>query len=365
MKKNTTLSLLIGVMISAAALYLAFRNVPFDDLMAYLAAVDPFWALASVALVLISFILRAYRWQIILGSSHRISFPNAYHPLMIGFMLNGILPGRVGELARPAVLRKQEGVAYTTGLATVAAERTFDVILLLLMLVAVLATVEIDPDIDLAFGSYHLNRETLMAIGAGMARIGLVLVAGIVLVSLEKTRQMIIAIVWFLPNLLFFGGPNAKETVRRRFCTPMVGIVDNIATGFEMVKQPGRLSLCLALSALIWGLAAVSYYTVALAVPGLSLSFGEISAVMIIICFFIALPSVPGFWGIWEAGGVFALTLFGVSSGEAAGYALTSHVIQMFPIILAGLVSALITGVNLRQVAGGVPGARDSRVDSR
>ena len=28
---------------------------------------------------------------------------------------------------------------------------------------------------------------------------------------------------------------------------------------------------------------------------------------MIIICFFIALPSVPGYWGIWEAGGVFAL----------------------------------------------------------
>ncbi|MBI9084474.1 MAG: flippase-like domain-containing protein [Desulfobacterales bacterium] len=365
MKKNTSLSLLIGALISAVALYLAFRNVPFGDLVAYLAAIDPFWALSSVAVVMVSFTLRAYRWQVILGSSHRIGFKNAYHPLMIGFMLNCILPGRVGELARPAVLKKQEGVAYTTGLATVAVERTFDVILLLLMLVVVLATVEIDPSIDLTFGSYHLNRETLMAIGSGMTRIGIVLIAGIVLVSLEKTRQMIVTAVWFLPNLLVFAGMGAKERIHRRLCAPLVGIIDNIATGFEMVKQPGRLSLCMVLSALIWGLGAVSYYMVALAVPGLSLSFGEISTVMIIICFFIALPSVPGFWGIWEAGGVFALTLFGVSSGEAAGYALASHVIQMFPVILAGLVSALITGINLRQVAGGAPGNKNPPVDGK
>lgn len=365
MKKNTTLSLLIGALISAVALYLAFRNVPFDDLVAYLAAIDPFWALSAVAVVMISFTLRAFRWQIILGSSHRIGFINAYHPLMIGFMLNCILPGRVGELARPAVLKKQEGVAYTTGLATVAVERTFDVILLLLMLVTVLATVEIDPDISLTFGSYHLNRETLTAIGSGMTRIGIVLIAGIVLVSLKKTRQMIISVVWVLPSLLVFAGTESKERLRRWFCAPVAGMIDNIATGFEMVKQPGRLSLCMGLSALIWGLGAVSYYMVALAVPGLSLSFGEISTAMIIICFFIALPSVPGFWGIWEAGGVFALTLFGVSSGDAAGFALASHGIQMFPVILAGLVSALITGINLRQVAHGVPKNTPSPVDGK
>jgi uncharacterized membrane protein YbhN (UPF0104 family) len=72
---------------------------------------------------------------------------------------------------------------------------------------------------------------------------------------------------------------------------------------------------------------------------------------MIIICFFIALPSVPGFWGIWEAGGVFALVLFGVSSKDAAGYTLVNHAIQMFPVIIVGLVSAMVTSINILQVS--------------
>jgi uncharacterized membrane protein YbhN (UPF0104 family) len=85
--------------------------------------------------------------------------------------------------------------------------------------------------------------------------------------------------------------------------------------------------------------------------PGIELSFAEISAHMIIICFFIALPSVPGYWGIWEAGGVFALALFGVSSKDAAGYTLANHAIQIFPVMIVGLVSVMVTSVNILQVS--------------
>ena len=72
---------------------------------------------------------------------------------------------------------------------------------------------------------------------------------------------------------------------------------------------------------------------------------------MLIVCFFIALPSAPGFWGLWEAGGVFAMLLFGVSEKEAAGFTLANHAIQMFPVIIMGLISAFITGVDIRRVS--------------
>jgi uncharacterized membrane protein YbhN (UPF0104 family) len=85
--------------------------------------------------------------------------------------------------------------------------------------------------------------------------------------------------------------------------------------------------------------------------PGIDLSFLELYAMMVILCFFISLPSAPGFWGIWEAGGVFALLIFGVPAKEAAGFTVANHVIQMLPVIIMGLVSAIITGVNVVQVA--------------
>jgi uncharacterized membrane protein YbhN (UPF0104 family) len=90
---------------------------------------------------------------------------------------------------------------------------------------------------------------------------------------------------------------------------------------------------------------------VALGCPGINLSFLELYATMVILCFFISLPSAPGFWGIWEAGGVFGLLIFGVPAKEAAGFTLANHVIQMIPVVIVGLIAAIITGVNVVQIA--------------
>jgi uncharacterized protein (TIRG00374 family) len=151
--------------------------------------------------------------------------------------------------------------------------------------------------------------------------------------------------------MLFFAGPDLKKKIQKKFCDPMVSVVENFATGFTLVKYPMKICACFGLSVLIWGLAAFSYYLVSLGCPGIELSFIEITAIMIIICFFIALPSVPGYWGIWEAGGVFALLLFGVSSKDAAGFTLANHAIQIFPVIFVGLISAMVTSVNILQVS--------------
>jgi hypothetical protein len=54
---------------------------------------------------------------------------------------------------------------------------------------------------------------------------------------------------------------------------------------------------------------------------------------------------------LWEAGGVFALSIFGVSTNAAAGFTLANHAVQMFPVIIVGFISAIITSVNIWQVS--------------
>ncbi len=352
MNSKTTLSLLVSILVSGAALYLAFRNVPLDELITYLGTIQTFWILPAVAIVLVSFVLRALRWQIILASTRKLGFSQTYHPLMIGFMINCILPGRVGEVARPAILRQQEKVPFTAGLATVATERVFDATLLIAFFAFVLAFVDIDPAINIKFGRYTLDRELLLSLGTGMFRLCLVGIAGIVFISINTTRNWLITLVDRFPDILFFLNPGRRANFRTTVCGFIINIINNFADGFAMVKSPSRLAACTGLSIIIWVLAAVSYYLMALGCPGLDISFIELSAVMIIVCFFIALPSVPGFWGIWEAGGVFALALFGVPAREAAGFTLVNHAVQMFPVIIAGLLSTILTGVKIRQFAG-------------
>ncbi len=353
MKKKIILSLLFGIIVSVAALYFAFRNVPFGDLLAYLSSINYWWIFPSAVTAILSFTLRTYRWQIILRSTRSLSFWPAFHPLMIGFMLNCILPGRVGEVARPVILHKNENIPFSVGLATVAVERVFDLILLIALLACVLTFVPIDPNLNMTFGGHHLNRDTLMAISSGIVQFSLVLIAGIILVSIRKTRQLICQLILKLPTLLFFLSPATINTIQQKLGMPIVRQIDNFASGFALIKHPKLIGLCVLISTAIWVLAALSYYIMALGCPGINLSFLEIFAMMIIICFFIALPSAPGFWGLWEAGGIFALAIFGVTEEIAAGYTLANHAIQLFPVIIVGMASAMITSVNIWHVSYG------------
>jgi len=337
------LSLVLGVVVSAAALWLAFRNVPFGDLVAYIGTIEIFWLFPSMAAILAGFFCRVVRWQLILGSSIRVGYWSAHHPLMIGFMMNCILPGRVGEVARPLILKKRNQVPFTTGLATVAAERVFDLLILIGMVAAVMAAVKIDPQFSRTFAGYELSGETLVGVARAMVQLSVLLVAGVLFVSVKKTRSLALGLAGFLPGKL-------SDILTR--------IIENIAAGFSLVKDPGRMAACLGLSVGTWAFTAVSYYVMAMGSPGVGLSFLELTAVMVIVCFFIALPSVPGFWGLWEAGGVFAMALFGVPAKEAAGFTLVNHAVQMFPVILVGLISAIVTGVNVLQVS------KESRVQS-
>jgi hypothetical protein len=164
MKKNMTISFVGGVILSAGALYLAFKNVPMAELYDYLASINFFWILPAILAVIFSFILRAFRWRIILESTRKISFWRAFHPMMIGFMVNCILPGRLGEVARPIVLQKKERIPFATGLATVVTERVFDICLLVVLFILTAGVLRVNPDLRVAFGTYQLDQKTLQTV---------------------------------------------------------------------------------------------------------------------------------------------------------------------------------------------------------
>jgi len=361
MNKKILISLVVGTVVSAATLYLAFRNVPFGDLIEYLGTINYLWVIPATLVILLSFMIRVLRWQLILRSARQVTFWEAHNPMMIGFMMNCVLPGRVGELARPILLNKQSHVPFTTGLATVAAERVFDLILLISLFAFVLATVPIDPALNMTFGTYQLNRETLETIATGMLRLCILVIIGIILVTIDYTRTLIQRIILKTPQPFRLLSDALAEKITRRLAVPLVNITENIAAGFSLVRYPKSIGLIIMMTVFIWLLQAFSYYLMALGCPGVHLSYLELSAVMVVIAFFIALPSVPGFWGLWEAGGVFAMTMFGVSTKEAAGFTLANHALQMLPVILVGLIAAIVTGVNILQVSR--PGALQDAED--
>ncbi len=351
MKNHLIISLVAGIILSVAALYFAFHNVPLNDLFKYLRSINYLWTIPAVFLVLVSFFIRTLRWQFILQASHKINIWRAFHPLMIGFMINCILPGRVGEIARPLILQKNEKIPFATGFATVAAERIFDVVALVFFAVITLVSIEIDPQAEIVFGEFHLNRSTLEVLFSRIIIIGLLLLVMIVMVSIPVIRRTIQRVIRAIPSLALFAGSSVKAKLTAKICEPLIRFVDNLAFGFSLIKYPKKIFICALYSLAVWLTGALSWYVFSLGSPGINLSYTEMYAVMVIVCLFIALPAVPGFWGLWEAGGVFALALFGVPAHAAAGFTLANHAIQLFPVIVVGFTSAIISSVNIWQVS--------------
>lgn len=350
MNKKIALSLLVGIAASAGMLYLALRDVPMGELVSYMGQVSYIWIVPSVVLLVLAFVLRVVRWQMILKDSVSLKFWQAFHPLMIGFMINCILPGRVGELARPAVLKKETGVAMTTGLATVAVERIFDIFMLIVLFAIFFSTVTSRPDLNVNFAGWHLDTRLLQSAAWAMIRISMVLLVGLGLFSISMTRRWIMRGVDAAFNFIGKAGPKAQ--LRSRQANRLVhDLSDRFADGLRLVNNPKRALACSALTILIWGISALSYWVFSFGCPGVELNFVEMTSVLVVICFFIALPSAPGFWGLWEAGGIFAMSLYGVASKDAAGFTLINHAINLFPVIIIGLISAMITSVNIVQVS--------------
>ncbi|PQP34252.1 hypothetical protein C6A37_08745, partial [Desulfobacteraceae bacterium SEEP-SAG9] len=95
-----------------------------------------------------------------------------------------------------------------------------------------------DPGFDMTFGEYHLNRETLEAISSGMLTLCLGMIFGIIVISIEATRRVIINSILGIPSLFFFISPASKHKIGEKVFAPLVRVVENFAAGFSLVKYP-------------------------------------------------------------------------------------------------------------------------------
>src|SRR5438552_10725622 len=113
------------------------------------ASVEWRWVLAAVGLNLLSVLLRAVAWRTVIKQAMEPPHPRVllvFSAFSVGLFANAVLPGRIGELARVAVLtRKSPGRkgAWATLVGTVFAHRVFDIVPVLLLILYVVLTASI------------------------------------------------------------------------------------------------------------------------------------------------------------------------------------------------------------------------------
>jgi uncharacterized protein (TIRG00374 family) len=136
-------TLLLGIIISAVTLWITLRSIPLDDLSAEFAKGRYIYVIPAMVFIFAGLALRAVRWQALLGG--RIALSHSFHILNISYLLNTLLPLRLGEVARAYLAtRLKPQIPMFTSLSTVVVERLADTLMVVVFIIAAFATLPSD-----------------------------------------------------------------------------------------------------------------------------------------------------------------------------------------------------------------------------
>ena len=128
---SSILFLLIGIV----CIYFSFRNQNIHSLIKTIQSINYFWYLPVLLCTIICHIARTKRWQLLLDQNeYKSDTFTTYNAIMSAYLVN-FATGKLGEIYRCGILRKENDIPFTYSLATVFIERVFDVLSLLILFI--------------------------------------------------------------------------------------------------------------------------------------------------------------------------------------------------------------------------------------
>ena len=321
----------LGFVLSALLLWYALHKVAFDEVAHVLRSSNPlYFGLAAAASTLL-FPLRARRWRVILDPVEpNLPFGQLWRATAIGMMVTNVVPARAGELARAYALSKEQPrVSFATAFASIAVDRVFDgVVLLLMLLVAML-----DPAFPA--GTTVANQPV-----ASWAAGGIVFIIAVV--------GVLYAIVLFPARIITVFESIVRRVAPRIEARGRVALLA-FASGLGVLRTPGRFGAVMFWTTAHWLMNALAFWLGFKAV-GIDAPFSAALFAQGIIAIGVAVPAAPGMVGVFEAVAQVALGVYGIDTGLATAWAIGYHIVSFIPITVIGAVYFVKLGLRMDEL---------------
>jgi uncharacterized membrane protein YbhN (UPF0104 family) len=315
----------IGLLISAVFLVLAFQGLKPDEVLASISSASLPLVIAGAVWYLASRIVIALRWGFLLRSTRAVPVRSLLELVCIGYMGNNVYPLRAGELLRIFLLRREHAVPVVRTTTIIVAERVFDgVVLLSFVILGVLVLDVGTPEV-----------RAIISLAAPLFALALIVFFAL---ALNQTlfRRLLAGVCDRLPAGI--GG-------RLR------GLGEHVIDGLGGLRTPGDLAGTIVTSYGTWLLEAVTYLLVAQAM-GLSLDYLAMLLLVGVINLAGLIPASPGQFGVFEGFARITLVGLGVGVTEATAYALVVHLVLWLPVTVIGFVLLARRGLfGMRAVA--------------
>jgi uncharacterized protein (TIRG00374 family) len=297
--------LLLGLAISAALLGVLLWSVDLRELGAQLARTRWGWTALGVVLGPLGLWVRARRWRYLFPP--RSNPPGLVPAIMIGYMVNNILPLRAGEVVRVYVVARRWGHGFWTVFATLVVERVLDSLAIILVLAILVFLVPVPP-------IFRWTAVTLLGIDVA-AVTALALVAA---------------------------APTACARLLRRLVRPWPGLgarvtggFDRFASGLDGIRTLAHTPPLVMWTVAVWVMPALATWTI---IRALDIDAPLLAgwAVLAFVGLGVSIPAAPGYVGVFHYAAVLALGMFDVPRSASVGYAILLHAVQVIPITLVG-----------------------------
>jgi len=316
----------IGILASAAFVYLAFRAVDFTQMVHSFRSAR-YWYLIPVLFILfLSHYLRAIRWRYLLEPVVRLDTGSLFSSLMVGYAANVVMPAHLGEFVRAHVLSRKRPVSMGCAFATIVVERIIDVFALLILLAL---SMTVHP-----FPSWVVKSGYVMLGGA-------VLLFSLLVLCKKyeaKTLEALCSLTKPLPAGI--GGRVVIWTGR-------------FLSGILPLKRGSDYLLAAFLSVAIWACYGLTLHLCLHAFDFVNiykLAWHAALVLLVITTISIVVPSSPGYVGTFHYLCQLALGLFGVPASPALSYATLAHGVLFVPVFFVGLAIANYEGISVRRV---------------
>ncbi|WP_232687387.1 flippase-like domain-containing protein [Halobacterium zhouii] len=352
---NRRTGMLVGTLLSLTAFALMFVYVDVEAFVQAVSNADPVLVAAGAVVYLFSWPIRGLRYRDILAElGYRESVGFLTGAVFISQTGNLVIPARAGDAIRAYVVKARRGVPYTTGFASLAVERVFDLLTItvlaggVLVALAVFAPSSVTELAATASGSGLSGQESaavrqavVVASVVGVLAVGAVVA---IVVSARSESNYVRSIV--------------EYTSDDSYVEYVASIVERFVGDVQRVAANGRAFAGIGgTSALIWTIDVATALLVFLAF-GLDLPLPQLLAVG----FFAVsvgnlakvIPGPPGGIGIYEAAfAAIVSTLLPVGFATAVGVAIVDHIVKNVVTVAGGAVSMLSLNVSLTEAVEG------------
>lgn len=300
--RKARVTLAVAVVLAAVLLYFSFRGIDMAELGGTLRSAKLEPLAIGFLLSVFALWLRSVRWRVLLNAGAHLPLGTVFWANALGYLGNNILPARMGEFMRVEALKRRHDISRSYLLATAVIERVMDAGVLVLFTSAALLTIPGLPE------------------------------------SLHRASK-IFSVLSGVGILTLFLMPHAQKQVEKILIRipRIAGVASRFLDGLRALHSWWRSSLFLLLTLIIWPIDSYTGVLVADSI-GLDLQFQTSMVVLAALGLSSAIPSTPGYVGVFQFVAVTVMKPFGIPSAAALAWILLYQAVNYVCQVIFGMI---------------------------